>query len=115
MGNAVYRDLVQALVMVELEHQILAVPNTYKFKTGGKETLSRDYDNLVSVADARGRSSVDLGAWEAAYSWGSPSSSGIGELPKKPVEEVQLRCPEGSGPRSNALRCDGPIRSTRRC
>jgi len=26
MGNAVYRDLIQALVMVELEHLILAVP-----------------------------------------------------------------------------------------
>ena len=26
MGNAIYRDLVQALVMVDLDHLILAVP-----------------------------------------------------------------------------------------
>lgn len=52
MGNAVYRDLVQALVMVELETLILAVANTYRYQSSGKDTVSRDYDNAVSVADA---------------------------------------------------------------
>src|SRR5262249_39639261 len=52
MGNAVYRDLVQALVMVDLDHLILAVPMTYKYLSGGRETMSKDYDNTVSVADA---------------------------------------------------------------
>lgn len=52
MGNAVYRDLVQAMVMVEVDHLCLAVPNRYKYKTGGKETHSSDYDNTVAVADA---------------------------------------------------------------
>ena len=31
MQNAVYRDLIEALVMVRLDHLILAVPNIYKY------------------------------------------------------------------------------------
>ena len=31
MGNAVYRDLVQALIMVNVEHLVLAVANPYKY------------------------------------------------------------------------------------
>jgi hypothetical protein len=52
MGNALYRDLVQALVMVELETLVLAVANAYRFRTGGRDVISRDYDKCVAVADA---------------------------------------------------------------
>jgi hypothetical protein len=52
MGNAVYRDLIQALVMVNLDHLILAVPNTYKYLTNSRASTSKDYQNTVSVADA---------------------------------------------------------------
>lgn len=52
MGNAIYRDLIQALVMVNVEHLILAVANTYKYQTGGKQVVSADYVNTVAVADA---------------------------------------------------------------
>jgi len=52
MGNAVYRDLVQALVMVQVDHLILAVPNSYKYMSGGKPALSTDYANTIAVADA---------------------------------------------------------------
>jgi len=52
MGNAVYRDLIQALVMVELEHLILAVPLGYRYLNSGKPVISRDYENTTSVADA---------------------------------------------------------------
>ncbi len=52
MGNAVYRDLIQALVMVDMEHLILAVPQAYRYKSGGRATVSRDYENTVSVAQA---------------------------------------------------------------
>ena len=52
MGNAVYRDLIQALVMVDLENLILAVPQIYRYTTKGRQTFSRDYDNTVAVADA---------------------------------------------------------------
>jgi hypothetical protein len=52
MGNAIYRDLVQAMVMVDLDHLILAVPLLYRYKSGGRDTASKDYDNTISVADA---------------------------------------------------------------
>jgi hypothetical protein len=52
MGNAVYRDLIQAMVMVDLDHLILAVPMSYKYMSGGRPTTSKDYENTVSVADA---------------------------------------------------------------
>lgn len=52
MGNAVYRDLVQALVMVDVDHLVLAVPNGYRYQSGGRETVNRDYDLTVGVARA---------------------------------------------------------------
>lgn len=52
MGNAIYRDLVQALVMVELTTLVLAVANSYRYVSGGRATISKDYDNTVAVADA---------------------------------------------------------------
>ena len=52
MGNAVYRDLVQALVMVDMEHLVLAVPQVYRYQTSGRATSSRDYENTVAVAEA---------------------------------------------------------------
>jgi hypothetical protein len=52
MGNAIYRDLVQALVMVDLEHLVLAVPLAYRYMSGGRPVVSKDYENTVSVADA---------------------------------------------------------------
>lgn len=52
MGNAVYRDLIQALIMVNLEHLVLAVPNGYKYFSNKRATVSSDYVNTVKVADA---------------------------------------------------------------
>ena len=52
MGNAVYRDLVQALVMVELDLLVLAVANNYRYRSGGRVVVSRDYDNTLAVADS---------------------------------------------------------------
>jgi len=52
MGNAVYRDLIQASVMVGVDFLCLAVPNRYKFSSSGKATTSRDYDNARDVIDA---------------------------------------------------------------
>ena len=51
MGNAVYRDLIQAMVMVEVDYLILAVSNSYKYKSSGRQLVSRDYDHTFSVAD----------------------------------------------------------------
>lgn len=52
LGNALFRDLFQAMVMVDVNHLCLAVSNTYKYKRGGKDMLSRDYEKAISVADA---------------------------------------------------------------
>ena len=51
MGNAIYRDLIQGLVMVEVDVLVLAVPNAYKYKSSGREVSSSDYANTISVAD----------------------------------------------------------------
>jgi hypothetical protein len=52
IGNAVYRDLIQAMVMVDLDHLILAVPLGYRYKSKGRKVASKDYENAISVADA---------------------------------------------------------------
>ena len=52
LGNAVYRDLIQALVMVNLDHLVLAVPNGYRRKSLGRTVVSKDYDNTCAVADS---------------------------------------------------------------
>ena len=52
MGNAVYKDLLETAVMVDVKHLCLAVPNTYKYQSGGSSVVSRDYDKTRGVADA---------------------------------------------------------------
>lgn len=52
MGNAVYRDLIQAAVMVGVEHLCLAVCNIYRYKSSGKPATSKDYENTRQVAEA---------------------------------------------------------------
>ena len=51
MGNAVYRDLILASVMVDVDYFVLAVANAYRYKTVGREAVSRDYDNATGLAD----------------------------------------------------------------
>ena len=52
MGNAVYRDLIQAMIMVQVDTLILAVSNEYRYNTGGRSTVNRDYENTCAVAQA---------------------------------------------------------------
>lgn len=51
MGNAVYRDLIQALVMVQVDYLIIAVPNKYKFRSNDRDAVSHDYANARSLAE----------------------------------------------------------------
>jgi hypothetical protein len=48
-GNAVYRDLIQAMVMVEVDHLCLAVPNSYRY---GKNTATQDFKHTMNLANA---------------------------------------------------------------
>ena len=50
MGNAVYRDQIQAMVMVQVDRLVLALPNVYKYKTGGKPMKNPDYKYTCAVA-----------------------------------------------------------------
>lgn len=52
MGNAVYRDLVQAMVMVQVDVLALAVPLSYKYRSAGREVASNDFANATKVAEA---------------------------------------------------------------
>jgi len=52
LGNALFRDLFQAMVMVDVNHLCLAVSNVYKYKSGGKDMSSKDYEKAISIADA---------------------------------------------------------------
>jgi hypothetical protein len=52
MGNAIYRDLIRASVMVGVKFLILAVPNEYRYNSSGKPSVSKDYDNTRDLAIA---------------------------------------------------------------
>lgn len=51
MGNAIYRDLIQGLVMVQVDVLVLAVPIGYRYQSGGRTVISSDYANTVNVAE----------------------------------------------------------------
>lgn len=51
LGNAVYRDLILASVMVGVDYFVLAVANGFRYKTGGKIMTSHDYYNATNLAD----------------------------------------------------------------
>lgn len=51
MGNAVYRDLILASVMVDVDHFVMAVANEYTYKSGGRSASSNDYDNATGLAE----------------------------------------------------------------
>jgi len=50
-GNAIYRDLVQGFVMVQVDYLALAVPNSYKYRLANKQVVSSDYINSLSVIE----------------------------------------------------------------
>lgn len=52
MGNAFYRDIVQALVMVEVDTLVVALPNAYKYQNSGRPAVSNDYEKATNVAQA---------------------------------------------------------------
>lgn len=61
MGNAIYRDLVQGFVMVQVDYLVVAVPNAYRYQSGGRAVISSDYSNALSVIETLyGHSRVKL-------------------------------------------------------
>jgi len=61
LGNAIFRDLFQAMVMTDVDSLCLAVPNIYKYKSGGRGLNSKYYERTVAVAEALyGHSRVEM-------------------------------------------------------
>jgi hypothetical protein len=52
LGNAIFRDLFQAMVMTDVDHLCLALPNLYKYNSGGRILSVPYYTKAVSIADA---------------------------------------------------------------
>ena len=48
MGGAFYRDMIQAMVMVEVDHLVIALLNEYHYSS----TTSKDYDKAIATASA---------------------------------------------------------------
>jgi hypothetical protein len=52
MGNAVYRDLIQASLMVDARFLALAVPVEYRYKSGGRTVVEKSYAKSSTLAEA---------------------------------------------------------------
>jgi hypothetical protein len=52
MGNAVYRDLIQASLMVDARFLVLAVPVEYRYKSGARTAREPSYAKTYSVVEA---------------------------------------------------------------
>jgi hypothetical protein len=52
MGNAIYRDLIQAALIVDAGYLALAVPVEYRYKSGGRTAREPSYAKTCSVVDA---------------------------------------------------------------
>lgn len=50
-GNAVYRDLIIGLLLIDVEHLILAVPLTYKYKSKLRDLANTDYQYSKNLID----------------------------------------------------------------
>jgi hypothetical protein len=51
-GNAIFRDLVQAMIMVQVDHLVLAVPNKYRSAGNASKVHSEDFKITTNVASA---------------------------------------------------------------
>src|SRR5690606_20391224 len=51
LGNAIFRDIFQAMVMVEVDYLCIAVSNFYKYKSNSRETISKDYQQTIAIMD----------------------------------------------------------------
>jgi len=46
-GNAIYRDLIQGMMMTNVDHLVVAVANEYWYKSKNKPIVSKDFDKCV--------------------------------------------------------------------
>lgn len=58
-GNAIYRDLIQAMMMVQVDTLALAVPNVYKYSGGENPAFQKTRDVVDTL--------YDIGRFELPY------------------------------------------------
>jgi hypothetical protein len=52
MGNAIFRDIIQMSLMVDADHAVIAMPQVYRYKSGGKTMTNRAYEDGFGILDA---------------------------------------------------------------
>ena len=52
LGNAFYRDLVRTSLIADAHYLVIGLAKTYKYKTSGKVSISRDYEYGRDELDA---------------------------------------------------------------
>lgn len=51
-GNAIYRDLIQGMIMTNVEHLVVAVANEYRYKSKKREMVSKDFEMCINICGA---------------------------------------------------------------
>jgi hypothetical protein len=52
MGNAIYRDIIRMLLLVEVDYAVVGVPIAYRFTSGGRTKIAPSYRNCRTILDA---------------------------------------------------------------
>ena len=52
MGNAIYRDLIQGMVMNNVNHLVIAVANKYRYKSNAKKIEKDDFIKCCEICNA---------------------------------------------------------------
>jgi len=52
LGNAIYRNLIQGMVLTGVDHLIVAVAKEYKYKSNGKQHTSKDFEKCIKICSA---------------------------------------------------------------
>ena len=52
MGNAIYRDLIQGMIMNNVNHLVIAVANKYRYKSNGKKIEKDDFTKCCEICNA---------------------------------------------------------------
>lgn len=51
-GNAIYRDIVQMALLVDVDYAVVAVPLAYRYESQGRPRPTEPYRHCVSILDA---------------------------------------------------------------
>jgi hypothetical protein len=51
-GNAIYRDIVQMALLVDVDYAAVAVPLAYRYSSGGKAQQREPYRHCISILEA---------------------------------------------------------------